>query len=335
MSPWLDAELSLFCGAANATPAKTATVGAILHAIQTGCYRQVIEHLRDMRVTQGEDAYQAAKARLAAVTFGGTFAPTRAKVNLLQHSGIVPGDVDHLADVQAVKWRLCGDPHTAYAFVSPSGDGLKLGVWVMPVPDDTAYKHAWQAVVDYYQARYGVAWDPSGKDVCRLCFMSWDPHLYVNTVSHLFPVPPQPVDTPRPLAMPSSRRIIPGDRREYYARQALDTATKLLDASTPGNRHFWRRKAAYLLGGYVAGGILSAAEARATLAAAVDHNTEHFERSMQTIDDCLEAGLQDPITLEALEQERYVWRAVHWRQRTQTGTGALRTLAVEGGVPWH
>jgi hypothetical protein len=295
MSPWLDAEVSLFHGATDATPARSVTIGAVLNAIRTGAYRQAIEQVRYIRATMGDDAYKTAKVRLDAVTFGGTFAPTRAKANLVQHSGLIHGDGDHLPDVQDVKQALCADVHTAYCFVSPSGDGLKLGVCVAPVSDDVAYKHAWQAVADYYRQQYGVTWDPSGKDVCRLCFVSWDPALFLNLATQTFPVPPMPTAAPRPPVAPARRPAIPGGRRDRYARQALDTATRMIDASTPGNRHHARTKAAYLLGGYVAGGILTEVEARAALAEAVERNTTHFGRSMKAIEDCLAAGEQAPI----------------------------------------
>jgi hypothetical protein len=104
------------------------TVGAVLEAIRTGAYRQTIERLRHLRAVKSDEVYKAAKARLAAATFGGTFAPRRSKATLVQHSSIVHGDLDHLADVQGVSQALCANVHTAYCFVSPSGNGLKLGV---------------------------------------------------------------------------------------------------------------------------------------------------------------------------------------------------------------
>jgi hypothetical protein len=311
MSPWLDTKIALFHSAMDATPAKTVTVGAILQAIQTGAYRHNIERLRHLCATRGKDAYNAAKARLDAVTFCGNFAPTRTKANLVQHSGLIHGDLDHLPDVPTMKQTLCADAHTAYCFISPSGDGLKLGVCVAPVADDAAYKQTWHAVADYYQQRYGVTWDPSGKDISRLCFVSLDPALFVNVAVQPFPIPPPPAEAPRPLVVPSLRHLIPGDRREYYARQVLDTATKLLDASTPGNRHYWRRKAAYLLGGYVSGGILSASEAQEALEAAVTRNTAQKARAMKTIAACFEAGKKVPITPAVLERAHREWLAAH------------------------
>jgi hypothetical protein len=85
------------------------------------------------------------KARLDAATFAGVFAPKRAKSTLVTHTGLVHGDIDHIADVPVTKHRLCGDVHVAYCFTSPSNAGVKLGVSCPPVADDAAYKAAWQA----------------------------------------------------------------------------------------------------------------------------------------------------------------------------------------------
>jgi hypothetical protein len=343
MSSFYDAPISFFHGATNAQPAQMITIGAALEAIKTGAYRAQIERLRHLRTSRGQAVYNAAKRQLDAVTFGGTFAPTRSKAALVQHSGLVHGDIDHLDDAQALKARLCVDAYIVFCFISPSGDGLKLDVLIPPVVDDNAYKHAWQTVADYFQAQYGVTWDPSGKDVSRLCFLSWDPDLYVHPNAQLFPVPPVPAAVPHRHTPPTPRRTVPSapwravpsHRRDYYARQAIDTAVRMIDSSTPGNRHFWRRRAAYLLGGYVAGGILTADEARTALEPAVARNTAHFERSMQTIDACLAAGMQDVISLEELDQKRRQWRATHWHTRARAWTGQIQTVAPEELPPWR
>ena len=239
MSAFYDAPISFFHGVTNARPAQTITIGAALDAIRAGTYRAQIEQLRQLRITQGQAVYNAVKQQLDAVTFGGTFAPTRRKATLVQHSGLVHGDIDHLADAQAMKARLCADPYTACCFISPSGDGLKRDVLIVPVADDTAYKHAWQTVADYFHAQYGVTWDPSGKDVCRLCLLSLDPALYVNPDTQPFPVPPVPAAVPHrhtPLTpqhtVPSApQRAVPSRHRDYSAHQALDTAVRMIDNS--------------------------------------------------------------------------------------------------------
>lgn len=284
---------------------------SVLDSIQDGWYRPDILRVRDLLARAGPAAYGHAKAHLPAVTFGGAFFPSRARANLTEHSGLVHGDLDHLDDVAAVKQRLASDPYTVYCFISPSGTGLKMGVRIEPVADDTAYKHAWQAVADYYQQQYGITWDPTGKDISRLCYMSWDPDLYVNWHAQRFPVPPS---APRPTPQVPPHRVpfdIPRDRREHYAQRAIETAVAMIDASSPGNRHHARVRAAYLLGGYVGGGILQDEEAYTALAPAVARHTAHLERSLKTIEDGLRDGQARPITLEALEAERQHWLAQH------------------------
>lgn len=336
MSILAEIPTSLFHGATEAYPVRTVTIGTVLEAIRTGAYRAPIERLRHLRLSQGQAAYNAAKQRLDAVTFGGTFAPIRSKTTLVQHSGLVHGDLDHLADLQVAKRALCAEPSLAYAFVSPGGDGLKVGVRVEPLADDAAYKHAWETLAAYFQEQYAVTWDPSGKDVCRLCFVSWDPAVYVNPDAQPFPVPPAPAaHAPHQYTPPSPWRTVPDDRRDWYAQQALATAVKMIEGSTPGNRHFWRCKAAYLLGGYVAGGLLTFDEARATLDAAVQRNTAHLQPSLKTIEACLAAGMQAAIRIEHLEQERRQWHATHWHTCARSWRGRLATIPAEEVRPWH
>jgi hypothetical protein len=335
MSTLFDAPVSLFRGAMDAHPLRTTTVGAVLEVIRTDAYRAPIEQLRHLRLAVAQAAYNAAKQRLDAVTFGGTFAPTRSKTTLLRHSGVVHGDLDHLNDLQATKQALCADAYTAYCFTSPGGDGLKLGVSVELVQDGVRYQHVWQTVADYFHTQYAVRWDPSGKDVCRLCFLSWDPALCVNLDAQPFPVPPVQAAVPSFHTPAPPRRIFSNDRRDGYARQALDRATHLIDVSIPGQQHYARCKAAYLLGGYIGGGLLAYDDVDTALQAAVGRTAKDVRRAMQTIAACLEAGMQAPITADDVAQERLAWRATHWHTRARAWTGQLRTVTAEEIPPWH
>jgi P4 family phage/plasmid primase-like protien len=217
MTTILDATVSVFASATAKTPLGTQPLGAALGAIQDGTFRKEIEDLRTILRQDGKRAYADAKKRLAALTFCGTFAPTRAKTNLGQHSGVVHADIDHVPAVLATKARLTGDSRVGYVFISPSGDGLKLGVLVPVVSNDSAYKRAWQAVADDFHQRYAVTFDPSGRDICRLCFVSWDPELYINAQPECFVIPPP--DTPK-----TTRPGPVGGVEDDYARVASAVA---------------------------------------------------------------------------------------------------------------
>jgi VirE N-terminal domain len=306
--PLPDAPVNRFRNSFESTPVETLTLVQALETIRTGRYQAEVRVVRTILAHRGKAAYDQAKAQLPALTFGGTFAPSRGNAHLRQHTGIVHGDLDHLLDVAAVKQAICRDPCTAYAFVSPSGGGLKLGVRVPVVADTAGYQHAWHTVSTAYERRYGWRWDPSGKDISRLCYVSHDRELFWNPAAELFDVPPAPVPEPRPPRRSVSK---PGHTSCGYAARAIDTAVRMIQTAAPGRRHHARLRAARLLGGYVAGGLLGDDQAYAALAQALVGHTDALERALKTVQDGLAYGQAHPITPEALEAERHAWLDAH------------------------
>ena len=112
-------------------------------------------------------------------TFSGTFG-SRSDKALIQHSGLLCVDFDHLKDVSTLFQRLLNDEYfdTQLLFRSPSGDGLK---WIIPI-DTTTATHAdfFRAIANYIQQTYGVAVDKSGRDISRACFLPHDPQAYIH-----------------------------------------------------------------------------------------------------------------------------------------------------------
>jgi hypothetical protein len=308
-NPIAHAHVNLFADTYKPIPVRILTLAEALDEIRTGVYAAPIAYVRRM-LARGEPSYRAAKNKLPAFTFAGTFAPSRSIPHLQQHTGIVHGDLDHIPDVAATMQALAADPHTVYVFVSPSGTGLKLGVRGLVVTDDAAYKHAWQAVADAYRRLYGVRWDASGKDVSRLCYVSDDPELYINPEAAVFDVSPAPPRPPRPRPTALAVSHTPTARQDY-AQRAINTATTMIQSAPMGTRHHTRLKAARLLGGYVAGGLLSYEQALSALSRALDGYTEDISGALKTVVDGLAYGEAHPITLHALEAEREAWIASH------------------------
>ena len=124
---------------------------------------------------------------LPAVTFSGTFPKgKRLAKHLTQHSGQVTLDIDGLnpADIPYILATLAQMPQVVLAFVSPSGNGIKVIVSVTPIPaNDPEHKGAWAACRDFINPlaeEFEFTVDPSGKDVSRLCFLAHDPLAIVN-----------------------------------------------------------------------------------------------------------------------------------------------------------
>ena len=112
-------------------------------------------------------------------TFSGTFT-VRKEDKLIRHSGLLCLDFDHLPDVEGLFLKLQKDEYfdTALLFRSPSGDGLK---WIIPVDlSECGHTDYFRSVSAYISQTYSVQVDPSGKDVCRACFLPYDPGAYLN-----------------------------------------------------------------------------------------------------------------------------------------------------------
>jgi hypothetical protein len=299
--------ISVFAHARENTPQQTLPLSTILEAIRTGRYAIPVTNLRAMwtSMAQGDvtpDAYRRAKSRLPAVTFGGIFAPIRSNTTLVAHSGIVTGDLDHLDNPLPLKAQLAQDPHVLFAFLSPSGWGLKVGVRVEPVTSAAAYHHAWTVLDAHYTACTGVPWDPAASALANLCFLSFDPELIWNPAAIPFPlpdwVPPRQPDPARPAADtlqgPRPHPITPATA--HYASHALQTAVRLILRSAPGTKHLTRLRAARLVGGYLATGALDYATVWNALAAAAEATTDNLPNALRTLRDGLAYGQQAPLT---------------------------------------
>lgn len=126
-----------------------------------------------------KDAIREPKSHLPAVLPGGVFS-VRKVVGLERYSGLVPEDFDGLdsrQEAEALKGRLAPDPHTLLAFISPSGVGVKA-LMVLPVAHRHSYN--WKMAACYCLKEFDRAVDPSGKDVSRLMFLSYDAHPHWN-----------------------------------------------------------------------------------------------------------------------------------------------------------
>jgi len=135
---------------------------------------------RLLRAITDKDAARNYKARsFDYCCFSGTFS-TRCAQGLINHSGFLTIDFDHIKNLYSLKSRLIKNTSfkTVLAFTSPSGDGLK---WIIEI-DIEAYSHlTWfHSISAYLRCNYKIEPDQSGKDVSRCCFLPYDPEAYIN-----------------------------------------------------------------------------------------------------------------------------------------------------------
>lgn len=166
----------------------------VLLSIKEGKYKQQVETIRSN--IQGGNHEHAAllKKRLPGFTSSGQFLEGRKRELLIRYSSYIILDLDKLNEqLTATFQQVIGLPYTRSCFISPSGNGLKIIVEV----DTNSEMHelAFETVCNYYETSLGVAIDKSGRDVCRLCFVSYDPDLFINPVSSVFQVQPQATES--------------------------------------------------------------------------------------------------------------------------------------------
>ncbi len=114
------------------------------------------------------------------VTFSGIFSK-RNEASLIQHSGLIALDFDHLEDVEKTKLQLLKDPYfeTQLLFVSPNGNGLK---WVIEIDITEQFPHGkmFQAIFNYIKRTYSISIDKVCKNISRATFLCHDPEAWLH-----------------------------------------------------------------------------------------------------------------------------------------------------------
>lgn len=162
----------------------------VLSGIQSGRWKVMIENLRALLQSGSEEDYSRSKRQLPAATFGGTFAKREASA-LTRYSGLIILDIDNLNEfeVQEYKNAFKLDTFIYSCFISPSLRGLKILVKLESNQDN--HLQAFLALEKHFKDTYAVALDKSGKDLSRLCYVSYDPDIYINEDSEVFSFAPE------------------------------------------------------------------------------------------------------------------------------------------------
>ena len=167
----------------------TITLFDALNSIRTGKYRTQIENIRRL-YHLGKSAiagYKSKKKQLPSFVFSGTLFDTRFKFDICGYTSLMIVDIDKLESVDSIKDKLKNDPHIIATWISPSGNGLKALVY-LEYDKEYPYANAWiyhehcafPQIEKYLRETYEINIDPSGDDITRLCFVSYDPDIHLK-----------------------------------------------------------------------------------------------------------------------------------------------------------
>lgn len=158
----------------------------ILSAIKDGRFSKEIADLRDLVNQNKKEEADRLKKQLLAFTPCGTFDGRRTSGNLQTYNQLIVLDYDDIPGelYSQIFQNIISEQTTYCAFKSPSGNGIKVLVVVdSPISD---HREAFLQVKRHYEGISGHQIDGSGKDISRLCYVSYDGDLYLNENSQIF-----------------------------------------------------------------------------------------------------------------------------------------------------
>lgn len=169
----------------SAKPRQTVDIAWTGQYIKSVRARWATEELRRMLPTASDQELRDFKVReFEAVAAAGTFSYRNAS-SLLMRSSFIVLDIDDLPstdEARAVQRTLVADRgiETALCFVSPKGLGVK---WIVELPEwcrELPFAEQYASMSRHVGFHYGIQADPSCSDVCRLCFLPYDPECFIN-----------------------------------------------------------------------------------------------------------------------------------------------------------
>jgi hypothetical protein len=225
-------EVNIFKNVIDKDCSNVVKISSILKGIKNGRWKNRIEFLRSKT---DKDEIKKLKFALPAVIWTGVF-EERVDDACVLYNQLMVIDVDTITDKRLKTFRqeLKNNPWV-YAFFSGPTKGVKILVFV---DADISWHntHSFWNLEKEFKELYDIKIDPSGKNLSRLCFVSYDVDLYINPSPIYF----QPKECLDPL---DDFRSI---GKEYEpkngiqvtnAKKIMDVCVKMVSKSKTGSYH--------------------------------------------------------------------------------------------------
>ena len=149
-------------------------VSLVLDRIKDGATKELVKRIRKEK---NKSERNELKKLLPAICFSGVF-NKRADNALQTHSGIICLDFDGYVKTKELlqdKENLSKDKYVMSAFISPSGDGIKV---LVKIPADVDnHVNYFNSLNKHFNSPH---FDKVTKNVSRVCYESYDPLTYIN-----------------------------------------------------------------------------------------------------------------------------------------------------------
>jgi len=287
----------------NPKDGEVSPVKEILNSIQNGKYKELVE---DYRRTHNFALKLLLPHFITAEVLG-----IRRDANVKKLE-LIFIDFDDVPDYEATRIRLSSDSHLVALFESPTKGRLKGIMRIEPIYTIKELKALYPTVMAYFKDKYNLDIDPSGSNMSRVCFVSYDPDIHINENAIAFKKP-ELVEAPA-IQLEPTLWVNPNPVDGF---SAWDVFTKAIDSifqgAQPGSRHDCRMRASYLTGGYIAGGTVEKTPALSYLKEKSDSVADDgitSDKEWWSIKSGVNAGHEKPITLESLRQREAEYQAM-------------------------
>lgn len=165
----------------NTKPEQVVSLTDVLSEIASNKYQKQIEEIR----SQENPSKSPLKDKLPVFTPTGVF-NYRSLAGLEEYNGLMCLDIDHVEDPISLKEKCKKLNYVYAAFITPSGNGLK--VMIKSPATSENYREIEAKVAEAFSHDTGAIRDNHCKDIARIQFVSYDPELYINensTIIHI------------------------------------------------------------------------------------------------------------------------------------------------------
>jgi len=157
---------------------KTIPYDLFLEGIRDGKWQDIVLPIR--AIADEEKRNEQKKKKAPSVTISGKFSE-REDAKLETHTGYIAIDIDEKGlpkniDAQEFKSLICCDKYVQCCFISISGRGVCIIMKINP----ERHREAFQGISEYIYTNYNAIVDPTGINVSRARFVSYDPEIYIS-----------------------------------------------------------------------------------------------------------------------------------------------------------
>ena len=241
-------ELSYFPTLTATTPEEISWE-TVTTTIRGDYLRQKTEQYRRALAEGDKTQMKAIKTSCPAIVCQAVLEGGRGKEHIRKYTGAFMADFDHVPKeklAEAMK-LIKDDKHTLLAYVTISGEGLRVIARVDGEVTYENYKAAWLTVNEYYKKLIDLDYDAQCSSTTRMCGLAWDPDVRYNPLAKRLKIN-------KALDKTTSARKGKGAGRPMEAKTLADKVKRLVEADgavyAAGQHNDYVSRCVYLMNRY-------------------------------------------------------------------------------------